>query len=557
MFTKSIAPRTPLNQGVDLNNKIVQSHNEIYDKILNSVPKGTKSVSTYMNPYGTAPLSGYLGIWTDAIDPVNIKISDDNGSIPVDYNYTPLVGANLIPLLGLVPGTVNRVTLTIDKPNPIVHVLEIATDPLPPTDQTIPTYSQGERFVGFPVIEVTTPPAAMPKVLDELYYIAFAARYIVGVDSTGTVRWYTSLDIPAFGLEKISNGHFVSASPEFEQSKHIYEFDMVGRVHKIFVLDNQCHHSIHQLPDGNLILPSEITGTSREDGISIIDFNTGLEIAYYDIRDVMDITRAPVPRTKPELDWIHINQAYVNDTNNLIVASGRHQGLFGFDVNTANLSFILANHQDWATDFHQYLLTPVDEAGNPLYDLSNPLDIDKADKEFWSWGQHAVIEVPNSNKGIVEILVLDNGNYRSRTETNALIANDNYSRMVQYRINLNDMTVRMMFEYGKDEVGNKGYSSYVSNAEILDNGNYLVNFGGIVVDENGRPRTTIDGLADIADPLSGKLVQGKVIIHEVDPGTKTVQLGFTCSSGRYKNKDEGKAFTVDLYSFRARKLILF
>ena len=420
----------------------------------------------------------------------------------------------------------------------------ILTGPLPPTDAE----SSGDP--GFPIYELTVSAAVPSETIDELYFTAFAERYNAGVDYNGVVRWYTTLDIPAFNFERIANGHFLSTASRFNDAKHIYEFDLVGRIHKVYVLDNRCHHSIYEMADGNLLLTSENTGTTDEDGLSIIDVNTGLELAYYDMRNVLDVNRVPIPSSATDIDWLHINQSYLNTTNNLIIASGRAQGIFAVDADTSRLAFILANHEDWNSYYKPYLLTPVDENGTALYDLSDADDIDKADKEFWPWGHHAVLEVPDTTQGIVEFFAFDNGNFRSRNVEKAILPDNNYSRIVRYRVDVNNMTVMKIFEYGETEVGNRGYSSFVSNEAVLENGNYFINFGGGMVDENGRRTTRLPGITDIEDPLVGDMTQGIVLLQEIDPETKEVQVEFTATSGvLVDGRDE-------FYSFCSHKLPL-
>lgn len=538
----SINPRRAVNQGIDKENLLVKNHTRIYNTLLTHVSDHPETVSVSLNPYGTAPLSGYLGVWVNNDEPVKIQVTDDLDSIPVAYDYVPAAGANLVPLLGLTPGAANRVHLT--KADASEFEAVIITNPAPLTD------AEGADGNGFPIYEVTSPAINPPSSITELYFTAFADRYHVGVDVNGVVRWYTTSDIPTFNFERISNGHFLSASNNFDKTKRIYEFDMVGRVHHIYKLDNRCHHSIYELPNGNLLLPSENTGITDEDGLSIIDRETGRELNYYDIREVLDMKRPPVPSASTENDWLHINQACLNVTNNLILVSSRHQGAFGIKAETGELAFVLANHEDWREEFRPYLLTPVDSKGAKLYDLTKPEDIDKADKEFWSWGHHAILEVKNTTVGIVEFLLFDNGNYRSRDPRKALIPDDNHSRIVHYKVDLRAMTVEKVFEYGTENPGCKGYSSYVSNQNILANGNYFINFGGGVVDENGRRATIADNHSDITDPLVTARTHGMVLLQEIDPKTQELQLELTATPGVLV---KGRDF---FYSFRSHKLTL-
>lgn len=125
----------------------------------------------------------------------------------------------------------------------------------------------------------------------------------------------------------------------------MYEFDMMGRLYAFYVLDNQFHHSIWQWDSSTIVAPSEYTAGrpdalhTNEDGVSVVDLTTGLEIAYYDLAKILDPQResrpsGTAPGEDPTVkDWLHINQSYVNETNNLLITSGRHQSaVFGIDL---------------------------------------------------------------------------------------------------------------------------------------------------------------------------------------------------------------------------------
>lgn len=61
------APRESINQKIDTNNALVLNHNAIYEQRLAEITQSNtcdKAIVT-VNPYGTAPLSLYLGIWID------------------------------------------------------------------------------------------------------------------------------------------------------------------------------------------------------------------------------------------------------------------------------------------------------------------------------------------------------------------------------------------------------------------------------------------------------------------------------------------------------------
>lgn len=80
-------------------------------------------------------------------------------------------------------------------------------------------------------------------------------------------------------------------------------------------------------------------------------------------------------------------------------------------------------------------------------------------------------------------MVFDNGNYCLCEDVKSLLLFDNFSWVVQFKINLNMMIVMCLYEYGKMEVGNWGYSSFVSVKYLLINGYLVIYFGVMMVDE--------------------------------------------------------------------------
>lgn len=302
------------------------------------------------------------------------------------------------------------------------------------------------------------------------------------------------------------------------------------------------------------VLNFEDTGSPENGGIS--------EQNFIDVWRKLDNTRPPQPQeynsASPSFDWLHMNQAIWPSLSNgldLVIISCRHQGVFGFynnpeDVNDP-LAFILANHEDWSTvgttqapgvDFTSKLLQPVDavdptdatKPGTPLYNLSDPDQAAQADQDFWTWGQHAVFEHDNTAAvdGILELTCFDDGNYRSRSDGQAVKPSENWSRMVHFRINLNLMQVQKVWEWGRDEVGPRGYTTFVGNANYLENGNALINYGCVISihgEDSTYPNTTLTyepGLSDVyesefedyisaAYPESG--VTSKILLQEVQP----------------------------------------
>ncbi len=61
----------------------------------------------------------------------------------------------------------------------------------------------------------------------------------------------------------------------------------------------------------------------------------------------------------------------MNETNQLLIASGRHQSaVFWRRLQTQSVyALILSTREDWDDAYQPYLLTPVDSDGVALYDF--------------------------------------------------------------------------------------------------------------------------------------------------------------------------------------------
>ncbi|WP_411904893.1 aryl-sulfate sulfotransferase, partial [Salmonella enterica] len=116
-----------------------------------------------------------------------------------------------------------------------------------------------------------------------------------------------------------------------------------------------------------------------KDGVSIINLSTGLEVAEYEMLSVMDCARLQRPAgIEPGNDvamvyWLHCNQSHINEPNNLLILSARHESaLFCVNVVSGEFLFCCANHYHCFHDFTFYLSTPVDDVVFHLYCLTCP-----------------------------------------------------------------------------------------------------------------------------------------------------------------------------------------
>lgn len=72
------APRPAIAQGIDINNDMVLKHNAIYQQCLVqiTVEHTVDNALIMPNPYDTAPLSAYAGIWSPTDAEVTLQVQD-------------------------------------------------------------------------------------------------------------------------------------------------------------------------------------------------------------------------------------------------------------------------------------------------------------------------------------------------------------------------------------------------------------------------------------------------------------------------------------------------
>lgn len=198
-------------------------------------------------------------------------------------------------------------------------------------------------------------------------------------------------------------------------------------------------------------------------------------------------------------DWSHGNASIHDPTDDSILVSLRHQdAIVKFSRQTGDLIWILSPHENWAPEFHQYLLTPV---GGPF---------------AWSYHQHAPQVLPNG-----DIILYDNGNWRASPfdGVEPILALGNLSRAVIYRVDENNMTISQVWEYTHEDI----FTPFIGDADYLENGNVLTTFGGITELEDGTPTYSItEGV------LSARLIEvtpDKEVVFDLYIRGETPEVG--------------------------------
>ncbi|NNK73509.1 MAG: aryl-sulfate sulfotransferase, partial [Flavobacteriaceae bacterium] len=194
-----------------------------------------------------------------------------------------------------------------------------------------------------------------------------------------------------------------------------------------------------------------------------------------------------------------------------IIVSAKNQGLIKLSSDD-KLQWILSPKNNWGRsgrrgdgfDTNPFLLTAIDSNGNP-YQSAIQNGMESASDFDFPWGPHAPKFLPNGN-----LLVFDNGTYRNFNHSN------NYSRAVEYEIDESAMTVRQVWQYGKERAEDF-FSSIVSDVDYLpETGNILITSGYL------HPKTTHSGKIVEVDKSTNEEVFEATLFFKTLNGDKTV-----------------------------------
>ncbi len=198
-------------------------------------------------------------------------------------------------------------------------------------------------------------------------------------------------------------------------------------------------------------------------------------------------------------DWAHVNSVAYDPSDDSIIISARHWGVMKIGRDK-QVKWILAPSTGWKNGLEKKVLKPVDANSRAIKCTS--MGDCEGDVDF-TYAQHAAWPSASKNGTIV---VFDNGQVR-HYEQPALL-DVNYSRMVEYKIDMKNMTVRQTWEYGKER-GVESFSPITSNADYQADMNTMFGFYGSV------------GLFDQTKGTIGRL-------QEVDYKTEEVKVEIDC-----------------------------
>ena len=433
-----------------------------------------------VNPYEISPLTALVIFETDEeVSPTITVVGKDEHS-----TFTHTFDANTVhylPIYGLYADTSNEVVISYGD---VEKRLEIKTEALP-DDFIMPTSVEAQK-----------------SMLDnELYFFSpSSSGYTCAYDVNGDVRWYLTINA-LWEINRLSNGHLMVSTERLVNSPYymsgLYEMDLLGKIYTEISLEGGYHHDYFELPSGNLLVASNDFNNDDgtvEDYIVEVNRNTGDIVKTWDLKDILNMEDGK-SENWTEYDWFHNNSVWYDEATNSITLSGRHQdAVINIDYDTGELNWIIGDPTNWSEEYQKYFFTPV------------------GDDFEWQWSQHAAMITPEGY-----VFILDNGNNKSKIESEYVPAEDSYTRGVMYKIDTDAMTIEQIWEYGKTR-GSEFYSPYISDVDYIEQDHYIVHSGGIVyVDGKNSNEPAGLGGADKLVSDTVELLDDEVIFELVLP----------------------------------------
>ena len=407
-----------------------------------------------VNPYGNSPLTALVLFQTDAETEVKVTIKgkDKNSTFTHTFEATK---QHYLPIYGLYADEENEVTLEAGETK---KVLKIKTEALP-TDMALPTSVKADKS----------------KLGNNLYFFTpSSSGYTVAYDVNGDVRWYLT-NYALWKIDRLENGNLLVSTERLVNSPYymtgMYEMTLLGKIVKEYSLEGGYHHDYYEMPNGNFLVASDnFSSGTVEDYIVEIDRETGEVVKTFDLTKILNKEDGKSENWS-QYDWFHNNSVWYDEKTNSITLSGRHMdAVINLDYDSGNLNWIIGDSTNWSEEYQQYFFTPV------------------GDDFEWQWSQHAAMITPEGY-----VFILDNGNNKSKIESEYVPASESYTRGVLYKIDTEKMTIEQIWQYGKER-GSSFYSPYISDVDYLEKNHYIVHSGGIV-SVDGKPSNQPAGLS--------------------------------------------------------------
>ena len=457
---------TPIDKTISL----VEKQNE---KDYNTEGYTIDNPNVVLNPYDISPLSALVLFETEQEETVKVTIKGKDALTTYTHTFE-VAKKHFLPIYGLYADKENEVVISYGK---VSKTIKIKTDKLP-DDISLPT-----RVV-----------KDASKLTNDLYFYTPSSKgYTAAYDVNGDVRWYLTIN-SIWEVNRLQNGHLLLSTERLVNSPYymtgLYEMDMLGKIYTEYSLEGGYHHDYYEMENGNLVVASDnfANGKTVEDYVVELDRKTGKIVKTWDISSILKHEDGKSENWS-EYDWFHNNAVWYDKKTNSITLSGRHQdAVINISYDDGSLNWIIGDKTNWSEDYQKYFFTP------------------KGKNFEWQWSQHAAMITPEGY-----VFLFDNGNNKSKIESEYVDASKSYSRGVMYKIDTENMTIEQVYEYGKER-GSSFYSPYISDVDYLASNHYIVHSGGIVY-VDGKNSNQPAGFSNNASLVSDtvELLNNKVI----------------------------------------------
>lgn len=339
--------------------------------------------------------------------------------------------------------------------------------------------------------------------------------YIIAVNEAGEVVWFCNTGDRIADMRILKNGHILYQHGNY---RYAYEIDLLGRDHRRWVATNltfppdersipveadTMHHDLMEISNGNfLTIATELRKfeefpTSEFDPDApwapayvvcdrLIEFEpaTGAIKNQLHLVNLLDRRRFGYMALsgfwkdkynyligdEQSRDWSHANAlGYLPEDNSVIVSFRHLDCIMKIDWETKQVRWIFGNHDGWGKAWQKYLLKPVG-------DLK------------WTYHQHSPQFTPHGT-----LMMYDNGNYRASPYEKATLAPNNQSRIVEFKIDEEAMTVEQIYEYSGSETDRFYCPFYCESDWLPKTQNLLITDGGHIELKDGTPTDDVPG----------------------------------------------------------------
>ncbi len=422
-------------------------------------PTFTVPPTIYQNPNPRVPLAAVVRFSTD--EPVHTKINISDGKrtwdIVFDDSYKPADG---LPIVGMRPNQQHQFHISIrdaaDNETNAPEVLQFTTPPLPSNPKEFPPIDISAKHLEKmePGITMLSVRRRMPGRGHQKFNKGFGILLVL--DSEGQVVWYCRFNSRISDFKRLHNGNLVYITQDYR----VVEIDLLGNIVKswyakyrpdgptaesISVETVTFHHEIDELPSLNFVVlgtehrmidnyytsetdPNAPRKTQMVIGDKIIEFQRDgkivwhwnafehlapFRIGYQTLNDYWAIRGFP-----DAVDWTHANGLlYNNQDDSLLISMRKQDAVVKIDRATGRIKWILGEPSGWPVKLHERLLKP-------------------EGKMHWFYHQHAPRPTPAG------LLLFDNGTFQARPFKSTVSPANSYSRVVEYAIDEEKMTVR-------------------------------------------------------------------------------------------------------------------